>query len=73
MVGATIFVLMVLILTTQDTTFINEECWVHLFVPIFLYGGRKYLFGDMQRMSKYVDGLNPFEMISFQMVTSFFT
>ena len=24
-------------------------------------------------MSKYVDGLNPFEMFSFQMVTSLFT
>lgn len=44
-----------------------------MFVPIFLYGGRKYFFNKIKRISKYVDGLNPFELLALQFVTSMFT
>ena len=50
--GTMFFVMFILILTTEQTTFIQEESWVHLFIPICLYGGRKYLtfYLDCQNM-----------------------
>ena len=65
--------LFILIVTTPKTTFIHEECWVHLFVPIFYYGGRKYFLYKIKmiRLSKTVGSLNPSILMASEFVTYF--
>ena len=42
MIGTFMFIFVILLVTTPETTFVSEDSWAHLLIPLGLFLSRRY-------------------------------